>query len=57
MAVKVSQELCSGCGACEEECPVEAIRVVEGKAQVDEEECIECGVCIDYCPTDALKLD
>ena len=55
MAVKVDKDKCTGCGACAEACPVEAIKVKE-KAEVDEETCIDCGACVDECPTEALEL-
>lgn len=35
MAAKVDTELCTGCGACVEVCPVEAISLRDGKAQID----------------------
>ncbi len=46
---------CTGCGACVEVCPTEAIALVEGKARVDEEICIGCGACADECPEDAIQ--
>jgi len=54
MAVTVDKEKCTACGACEEACPVEAIKVSD-TAEVDEENCIDCGTCIDECPTDAIS--
>ena len=35
MAVIIDQEKCTGCGTCEEGCPVEAIKVENEKAVVD----------------------
>jgi len=55
MAVSVDQEKCTGCGTCEETCPVEAIQVDNGKAMVDEEACIDCGTCIEECPEKAIS--
>jgi ferredoxin len=56
MAVKVDETQCTGCGACAEVCPMEAIKV-NYKAKIDENECTECGTCIDECPNNALSLD
>lgn len=51
MPVKVDQELCVGCGACEATCPVGAIKLNDvGKAEVDESACLECGACVGGCP-------
>ena len=44
----------TGCGTCEEGCPVEAIKVESDKAIVDAETCIDCGTCIDECPEKAV---
>lgn len=47
---------CTGCGACSELCPVDAIQMkpdVRGFLipQVNEEKCIHCGKCVRHCPT------
>ncbi|MBN1808648.1 MAG: aldo/keto reductase [Planctomycetes bacterium] len=41
---------CRGCGTCVEECPNNAIEIVDGKARIDEEECLRCGYCAGACP-------
>ncbi len=56
MAVKVKDDACTGCGACVESCPSDAI-IVDEKAKVNEEACIDCGACVDECPAEALSLD
>jgi predicted aldo/keto reductase-like oxidoreductase len=48
---------CKGCGICINNCPIEAITLNDGKAQVDEEKCILCGYCASVCPQFALRLD
>ena len=52
MAYKISDE-CIGCGACVEECPVNAIVEGDGKYEINADECIECGACADACPVSA----
>ena len=54
----VNQEMCSGCGLCIDECPVEAIMLNEmNKAQIDEESCIRCAKCHDVGPEEAVRHD
>ena len=43
------------CRACEERCPVKAIRVGETAIQLDEN-CVRCGRCAAACPMGALAL-
>ncbi len=56
MAAVVDKEKCSGCETCKGECPVEAIKMVDGKAEVDASICIECGACTGACPCEAISL-
>lgn len=56
MAAKVDEEKCTGCESCVEECPVEAIKMVDGIAKVDSEPCTDCGTCIDACPVEAISM-
>lgn len=49
------KELCRGCGACRDACPVDVIRMVCGPEgfwypQTDEVRCIQCGRCQAVCP-------
>lgn len=52
MAYKIS-DACISCGACEAECPQQAIAEGDGKFEIDPEKCIECGICADTCPVGA----
>lgn len=57
MPAKVDKEKCTGCETCVEECPSDAISMVDGKAQVNTEACIDCGVCVDACPEQAISME
>ncbi|MGA2667871.1 MAG: [Fe-Fe] hydrogenase large subunit C-terminal domain-containing protein [Ignavibacteria bacterium] len=45
---------CTGEMACLKVCPVEAIRVRNGKAMMIDELCIDCSVCVKVCKTGAI---
>ena len=52
MAYKISDD-CVACGACAEDCPVNAISEGEGKYVIDADTCISCGSCEGVCPVGA----
>ncbi len=54
--LKINEELCVGCGACESQCAFGAIEVVAGIAQVNDG-CTLCGACVEECPPEALSID
>jgi len=54
MAYTISSE-CISCGACTNECPVEAISVGDAQYEISEELCIDCGACVSSCPVDAIS--
>ncbi|MBR6407136.1 MAG: 4Fe-4S binding protein [Clostridia bacterium] len=56
MAYVISDE-CLQCGACEAECPVEAISAGETKYVIDPDTCIECGSCAATCPAEAISAE
>ncbi len=51
----VNQDLCIGCGLCEELCPYGAHIVKDGKSTVIEALCKGCGVCVVACPQKAIS--
>jgi len=55
MAVKIDKEKCTGCNACVDVCPVNAIKIKNDKAVVSDK-CVECGACINQCLNEAIAL-
>ncbi len=52
----VDNELCVGCGVCEDNCAFAAIEVKDGLAVVGDA-CTLCGSCVDVCEVEALTLE
>ncbi len=58
MAMQITDE-CIACGACETECPVEAITEGDIQFEIDPDKCVECvgyfdePQCASVCPVDA----
>ncbi len=63
MAMRISAADCVFCGACEMECPNEAIAQGEDAFEVDSDRCTECvgrfdePQCRLVCPADAIAPD
>jgi Fe-S-cluster-containing hydrogenase component 2 len=57
MPAQVDKDSCSGCGACVDACPVDAISMDGDCANVDADECIDCGACVGECPVEAISMD
>ncbi len=53
--LNLAEELCIGCGICEESCPFAAIEMAE-QYPVIGENCTLCGTCVDSCAVSALSI-
>ena len=51
----VRSDLCAGCGVCVNSCPVDAIDMSTGKAEINQNRCINCGRCFSACPQEAIR--
>ncbi len=60
MALKISDD-CINCGACEAECPVNAISAGDDQSNIDPALCVECvghydePQCATVCPVDCIS--
>ena len=52
---EIDEARCSGCGICEKNCKVKAIKITNKIAIIDMEKCSHCGECINCCPIDIVK--
>ncbi|MBC7324676.1 MAG: histidine kinase, partial [Moorella sp. (in: Bacteria)] len=55
--VKTITGKCKMCYACIRNCPVKAIKVVDGQARVVPELCIACGHCVQVCAQKAKQVE
>ena len=53
--MKVNKDVCISCGSCVGSCPVEAISLVDGKAEITQETCVHAGTCAGVCPVNAIE--
>ncbi len=53
MAYVITDE-CVSCGACADQCPVEAISEAAEHFEIDADTCVECGACAAQCPVGAI---
>ncbi len=54
--LKVNEELCIGCGVCEDSCPFGSIEMNDGIPVIGET-CTLCGACVESCDVEALELE
>ena len=46
---------CIGCQLCATQCAYDAIRFVDGLAQIDHSKCVGCGSCVGTCPQKVIE--
>ncbi|OGR01968.1 MAG: electron transfer flavoprotein subunit alpha [Deltaproteobacteria bacterium RIFOXYD12_FULL_50_9] len=54
--LRIDNEICIGCGVCEETCSFDAITLVDDKPQVNDK-CTLCGACVEACEAGALSIE
>ena len=56
MPIYTEKAQCQDCYKCVRECPVKAIRVQGGSAEVMADRCVYCGTCVNVCPAGAKRV-
>lgn len=54
--LQIQRDLCVGCGICHNNCPQDAISIINRKAFINREKCNDCGICLDICPRGAISI-
>ena len=60
MSLKVLEDVCIGCGACDFSCPTGALTKTDtflGLFTIDPFTCNDCGQCVPKCPEQAIVAD
>jgi 2-oxoacid:acceptor oxidoreductase gamma subunit (pyruvate/2-ketoisovalerate family)/2-oxoacid:acceptor oxidoreductase delta subunit (pyruvate/2-ketoisovalerate family) len=53
----INVDKCVGCKRCWIYCPETAIKMVEGKAEIQYSYCKGCGICAEECPVGAIEME
>ncbi|MFB0974168.1 MAG: NADH-ubiquinone oxidoreductase-F iron-sulfur binding region domain-containing protein, partial [Bacteroidales bacterium] len=57
MSYHINPDICVGCGACQRNCPAEAISGEKRAPHtIDQSKCIKCGTCREKCKFDAISI-
>ena len=54
MAYRINAGSCLACGACANDCPMDAIYAAGDHYVIDEDQCVDCGSCSLTCPVEAI---
>ena len=53
----VDTKYCVACGACEKNCPINAISIYKGiYAKVNFDKCVGCSKCANICPASTIEI-
>lgn len=52
----VDEDLCIGCGECNDFCQFYALSLDNGYAKIDQSLCMGCGICLSHCSEGAISL-
>ena len=52
----VDEASCTGCGACVDRCPMEAISLKNDVAFINQSGCVGCGNCAPLCPVECISM-
>ena len=55
-AIQIDTDRCIGCSHCMRVCSTQAIRIVDGHADIMPERCVDCGECYSVCPMSAIYV-
>ncbi|MBC2581975.1 DUF362 domain-containing protein [Clostridium sp. DJ247] len=53
--ILINDDKCKGCKICSNNCPLEAIQVVDKKAKLNSN-CVSCKICFKVCPFEAIEI-
>ena len=56
VTVNLDSTKCIQCGSCSEICFTKAVKVSEGRFEIDQNLCRGCGRCAEECPADAITI-
>lgn len=57
MSVTILKDKCRGCRLCMKACPFDAIKMTDGKADINYDKCTNCGACEASCRFEAIKVE
>jgi ferredoxin len=52
--IRIRRDECVGCGLCVENCPFQAISLINNKAEINQQKCNQCRICLAICPKGAI---